>query len=458
MRISSARSVLLPLFQRMATAIAGNHSSHITVSSITYFSSRYGRDDFDFEENKIPHFPVVLDSSGAPWREACYYIYKRITIDGIAGSTAHAIAQDLALYLRYLDEENLVFNYFPVIDSLKPVYRYRKYLRQLILAQNIRSSTASRRMSNVIGFYKRMNEEGIVKTPESLWASKSKWGMSDAKKNRSGQVGVGFKLRSGKDPNAIYDDGVLYPLSVDEQVALFEELRRLDNYEMSLIFYIAVFVGARIQTILTLRVNQFAKVREGKDHRVVAGEGTGIDTKFSKRLVLYFPDWLAGKIKTYIDSPRARDRRARCKLDLWNGVDYVFLSNRAAPYFYSKQDPSLRPTSGPKEGQAIRQFLYDRLLPRVKNSGNSFSFKFHDLRATYGLNLASRLLGLVEQGKLTLSQARSMLKEAMSHEKSETTDRYLRICRLKDLASIAQQEYEDHIVSCAKRALAESEL
>ncbi|MCK8138048.1 hypothetical protein [Pseudoalteromonas sp. 2CM28B] len=78
-----------------------------------------------------------------------------------------------------------------------------------------------------------------------------------------------------------------------------------------LMHFIALQVGARKQSILTMRMKHlklFADQKLLKDStfKVNAGPGTGIDTKYNKPQALYFPLILAKSILRYANSEKAK--------------------------------------------------------------------------------------------------------------------------------------------------------
>lgn len=98
-------------------------------------------------------------------------------------------------------------------------------------------------------------------------------------------------------------------------------------------------------------------------------------------------------------------------------------------------------------GEAVRQFISKRVIPimRDKLSNEKYTFRFHDLRATFGMNLSESQISLVEEGKQSLHDAREYVKARMGHSSIEITDRYLNYkVNLNTLMS-HQENYEEYI-------------
>ena len=108
-----------------------------------------------------------------------------------------------------------------------------------------------------------------------------------------------------------------------------------------------------------------------------------------------------------------------------------------------------------KTGQAVRQFITEKVIPFIRQrfDAPNFNYKFHDLRASYGMNLTDAQLELVSNGERSLHEAREFVKIRMCHESSATTDLYLQYrSNLKLVRSIAT-EYDQHLVRLAQTEL-----
>ncbi len=222
---------------------------------------------------------------------------------------------------------------------------------------------------------------------------------------------------------------------------------------MLLIHALALVSGARLQTILTMRLHHVLTDMAGselKEIRIPAGPTTGIDTKNDKKIVIHVPIWLYQKLNIYALSENAKKRRAKSLLG--NSDDqYLFLSNRGTPYYQSKsdmqnfsQDFDLHHA---KNGQTVRQFINDKVIPYIRDHSNmpEFKYHFHDLRATFGMNLTDEQLEYVARGEISLHQAREFVRVRMCHESSATTDLYLQYRQnLKHIRKVGSA-YNDHL-------------
>lgn len=406
-------------------------------------------------------YPLVIDGKGTPWAEANVYLLDKIKNSlNVVMATYSNLASDLVAYRQFLDESNVNWIVFKKNKLYSPLYRYRAYLRTLIGAEKIGFSTAQRRMSTVIAFYRWLESEGVLKPEFPMWIEsdhyidiKNPYGFSFTKQITSTDVSLKVPHSNNPYADTINDGGKLRPLTHDEQSYLIKALLALRNTEMLLIHLLSLATGARLQTILTMRLNHIITnmaESEVKEIRIPAGPSTGIDTKNDKKIVIHVPLWLYQKLHIYALSENAKKRRAKSLLG--NSDDqYLFLSNRGMPYYQSKSD--LQKFSQDfelhhaKNGQTVRQFINDTVIPYIHKQSNKpeFRYRFHDLRATFGMNLTDEQLEYVARGQITLHQAREFVRVRMCHESSATTDLYLQYRQnLKHIRQVASA-YNDHL-------------
>ena len=408
---------------------------------------------------KYNYFPIILNKDGSPWREGILYIIAKANSDfNYKISTYHSIMSDLTHFKNYIDDNNIDMFSFPKMKLLRPTYRYRNYLLLLVQNDEISSHTAKRRVSSMIKFYRYLAEENYFKPLNPLWNERDLYiKTNDAKGSAFHIKKVTTDLKITPSPNydpfsnEIIDEGRLRPLPKQEQLELIETINNTRNTEMLLIHLIALLTGARIQTVLTLRKSHFSKPIDISDSSftLATGHGTSIDTKKDKNLILIFPKLLYNKIRIYTLSERYLNRVNKVKNHEFK--DYLFLSNRGVPYYLGKESLKSSITQSNERtmhnGEAVRQFISRTVIPtmRVKLSDNKYIFRFHDLRATFGMNLSESQMRLVEEGKQSLYEAREYVKARMGHTTTEMTDRYLNYKSNFDTLMTHQENYEDYI-------------
>ncbi len=415
-------------------------------------------------------FPVVLNSDGSPWAFACLYIFDRIEAD-IAPNmeTYKSIATDLRAFRVWLDENvdtPELFSHFPRFVQGRVTYRYAAYLRQRVMANLSETSTSERRFNNVIRFYSWLIEKNYLNPMFSPWEEKTitlkisdQHGVSFYKKIKTTNLSLNTSKLNHTFDDFIEDGGKLRPLTQEEQRWVFDSLNALGNIEMNLILLVMLLTGARIQTVCTFQIGHFTNPYPkysssikglGEVIKLKAGPGTGIDTKFNKSGVLMIPRALYQALHHYAISPRVRKRSALTELG-WDEAQYLFLTQQGSPYYESRAD-IVGAVEGFdrhhfKKGETIRQYLKEQLIPYVqKKFKGEFSFRVHDLRATFGMNVESRLVRLVHEGKLTMDKARQILATLMWHSSSETTDKYLNYRLKNEEVFAAVNEYGEQVL------------
>ena len=414
-------------------------------------------------------FPVVLGSNGAPWAEANIYLLSRL--EGTLAptmATFSSIADDLVAYRRFLDETGIDWTNFPKHKLKRPTYRYSKNLNMAVELGNLAATTAQRRMSTVVAFYRWLQNEGALVPEHPPWQESDRYiQLKDALgfklTKRIATTDVSIRVAKQRDPykETIDDGGKLRPLPPKEQGWLLYALKELGNTEMTLIHLFGLLTGARIQTILTFRVRHV--LVELDDLGLVElpfpiGPGTGVDTKHNKQMVLHIPVWFYQMLRTYAHSERACKRRRRA-----TGGDtedqYLFLSIRGVPLYRSKHETQLFDPKNnlrhSKNGQGVRQFITDTIIPliRSKYGAPTFHYRFHDTRASFGSNLTSFVLDRVTCGEMTLHEAREFVRIRMGHESYATTDLYLQHSKNLELVRDIGNKYEDYLKGLAESAM-----
>lgn len=216
---------------------------------------------------------------------------------------------------------------------------------------------------------------------------------------------------------------------------------------------VALLTGARIQTVLTLRWGDFAMPPSQVNQwpfKLRCGPGTGIDTKnnvtdvyLSVQRDLY--EWL----HTYAVSEKAMARRVKSDLKE-SPENYLFLSNRGGPHYESKDDLNVARNSdeplkrSSPTGQNLRSFMTDYLIPEVRKTIPNFSFKFHDLRASFGVNWVDAVLQDQDTHQ-RYNWARDQLRKLLWHANAITTDRYLQYRQHMHQLEQADADWNRHL-------------
>lgn len=408
------------------------------------------------ENGVIRKFPIILRGDGTLWDLGnLYLMHKFIELAKVklpSVATIQGMAKHLMMYLRWIEhvrEQGKAIHelYFPDQEEFRVTYSYYRYLQSLLrkTPQPILLSVAKGRMQTVIGFYRGILHGGLVR--ESAIANApydastiglpiiSRIGLQYIKHVETTNLTIKAPRREIA-LGTIQDGGNLRPLTVEEQEIIFSELEHYGNRAFQLMCFVAVYTGARIQTVSTLRIKHIKGVLKSKsvngEHLLNIGPGTDIDTKDDVNYRIHIPSKLAQILDEYITSEEHAERRAN---SFYGDSDenYVFLASNGSAYLTSKREvqdrqvgafskrlsPKDRVTFTIQEGNAVRNYIY-RLIRNIRRKQPDFNhFRFHDLRATFGMNF-------VRDADLAgVRDVREPLRARMGHKSFQTTQLYL---------------------------------
>ena len=448
--------IRLNLFEPTSIAQESKADDSFHVMKGGYFSKN---ESHKYHFNYFNHFPILVDPDGSPWCEANRYLLSKLCeIVEANYRTLECIASDLKHFRQWLLNEVVDFLYITESPRLRPTYRYRAYLQDELRLKKIKAKTAKRRMSAVQSFYRWLINDGFeFKYP--LWLEndgtlsfKDSRGFKRSKTFMSTDLVRSIKVPQNSDDYSEYieDGGRLRPLPKEEQVALVESLKKVGNVEMLLSFLFALTTGARLQSVFTLRHTHFSKSLSDdvSQYRLKIGNGTLIDTKYGKQMVIHVPVWLYKRIQIYLNSERYKKRLLSCPNQYKNeGEQYAFLTRAGLPYYMASQDEFTSLYRSPPRGNAITQFIRQQLKPNLIDNANHFDIRFHDLRATFGMNLLEGKLQGYKLGGVAISdqpdfyQILMYVRERMGHSRLKTTEGYLNYRQKYHLAMHVQTEY-----------------
>ena len=428
------------------------------------------------EDGVIRDFPFLIRGDGKPWDIGNLYLMGKFTemakLSPPVIETIRSIAKQLLMYLRWIehlrkDGQEIHELYFPVEEEKRVTWAYYRYLKRLLRQKDeqvISLSVAKARMQAVIGFYRGLlkwqliGESAIQNDPY-----------------KSALVGIpivnhiglqmmkivettNFKIpKPERDKiGVIADGGALRPLTEEEQSLVLEQLKKSGNRAFQLMCFVTLFTGARIQTVCTLRVkdihNLIKRSPVNSEVHLRVGEGTGVDTKNQKRYRLHIPIQLIKMLRDYIDSEEAQERRA---LSFYGDSDenYVFLTSNGSPYYTSsseiidRQEGKFskrisardRVSFSIQTGNALRNYL-NRLIRDIQANNPDFNaFRYHDLRATFGMNF------IRDADASGTKDIRNELKARMGHSSFNTTQDYLNYDKNNEMVKSASAFHHNRI-------------
>ncbi|MBK4992472.1 site-specific integrase [Pseudomonas sp. S37] len=431
---SSAHRLLIPEFRLLSVSFAVSNDSEAPIP----------HEFLESPSGYFPNFPVIIQGNGEPWDIAnAFLVTTLLKTSSYESRSFRGTADHLLDYLRFLEDEGLSYLYFPENDLLKVTYRYRQRLIDQIFSGELKRKTGSARMNAVVRFYKGIMDSGLVakecfvhqpyEAVQLYLSIETNFGLTRLLKVESHNLAI--RAPRAKTPAGyINDGGLLRPLTIQQQETLLKELLK-SSREYQLIFYLALFTGARMQTICTIQVRHIWKDLDGNgDLRLPIGAGTGVDTKSGTNMTLLIPGWLVHDLKVYSRSNESQRRRGK---SFYGETDenYLFLANTGCEFYTSKREilgranPNVhqrassydRAFNSIREGANIRQYISDTLLPRIRERDENYQrFRFHDLRASFGMNLLEEEIPV--RGT---TGALDYVQQRMGHSSKEITLQYL---------------------------------
>ena len=424
--------------------------------------------DAEFEKNGDAYleFPLILQGDGSPSEIFNLYLLKRLqqTVQ-YDFKTFASIANQFVDFQRFLEDKQLDCLKFHKLKPQNAIFKYRRRLIEQANAGLISASSARGRINAVVNFYRFLVIEDLVDHQRygipfqdvyKYIAVDNEFGIRRKMAIKSHDLAIHVPAKA-HNPEAIVDGGELSPLTVEEQAVVLRALKK-SSREYQLMFYLALFTGARLQTICTLRIKCLFN-RESDNHgfiRLPVGAGTGIDTKFQKPMTLLIPHWLAQDLKIYINSEQACQRRQKSNY-ADSDKNYVFLTKLGTPFYTSKAEQQeltekikTSDSFGTRlklyEGEAVRSYLKVVLLPEIRLIDPQFQhFKFHDLRASFGMNLLESQLQHLPEGHNHMT-AVEYVQARMGHRNISTTLQYLNYKSRLEWRSKIQHEYESSLM------------
>ncbi len=411
----------------------------------------------------IEFMPVLVNDDGSPQNDAnLYLIYRCEKKHNINHTTLESIARSLKIFFEWCKEEEIDYRTAP--SPLRvPTYLFKQFLLDqmdpLFIEKPWSKNYAKKLMTDIVGFYRWLTSDGNVTFEHPLYQETQVWvtynnryGQSTGREVTTTDVVKIYPQQNNKDYTdpTITDGKELRPMSRDEQLKFIEVINEV-AIEYKLMCLISLLTSARLQTVCTLRLINFQKDTKGMDEDMEVsfkvGYGTLVDTKFNKSFMLYFPVWLYRQIQTYLESERAKKRRDKADTFENELHHYLFLTNRGSPWYLAKNDPNRENYTRPPTGIVVSQYLINYVKPHLTHR-----FKFHDLRATYGINWVdghSDAYGNIYDESRVLAD----LMERMAHENSDTTYGYLNYRKdIKRMANI-QDSYEIELKNAFKGLL-----
>lgn len=296
----------------------------------------------------------------------------------------------------WLDGSDEVFN--------RPISMFSKYLKSSFERGEIAGTVALNYFSSVARFYKFHLENGqkFNGTPISFVEKKIEVNTNGFLLNHIAKHSIELNTADCA-PNipSTAKSSELKPLSKQHNQLLFKVLKEKSTREFFLICFIAQTTGLRASEIADLKLKQVSSYDDENIFNLYVGPQVGHKTKGNQNGIIKVNKKVMEIIKEHITSSAYLKRLGR-----FNGQEpFLFLNRKAKQYT-----------------QEIISSMFNQLVnDQVKILDNSFSYKFHDLRVTFGVSIMKACL----DSKMNRTDALAYTQNQMRHKSIDTTLKYL---------------------------------
>lgn len=352
-------------------------------------------------------------------------------------SDINTAAKALLRYWKFLERENLTWNNFPLVNRLKPTYRFRS--EDLLTATRegkLALSTASSCMGQIVRFY--------------IWAIENyHLSISDP---REAPFKIEYVSRQNNDilahlrprilvqtsdlrirtPSSVTPS--LTPLSMEHLSLLTAHLNG-QSKEFILMTLLACECGLRLKEACSFTVNALLEARpigeSSPRYHITIGPRNGVETKFGKTRTIEISVALINLLQHYSLSQRREKRIHRWQQQ--SRPELTIFPDGTRPVGHIKEEiPRFEPLFISQRGNPVRpealnaRWVAFRNMLRQMDPG--FRYRFHDLRSTYA---TYRLHNLLESG-LSEGEALDCLMGWMGHKNERTTFKYIRFLKMNE--------------------------
>jgi hypothetical protein len=457
--------------------ITGEVSLNINILNTTDIINKYSISSLTEEEyitDCFFHVPIILDPEDIPCEQANSFILSKLTSNKDR-TTIEGYAKVLVLFLNFCEYEEI--DYLQSTSKFRsPLARFKRDQLDKIEAGKLSPSTVKERLSKLVQFYRYLVDEFKIKFKVTPWIFDKeglkliqlqdrvllkKYKTSDIQQVKGASRETSEQASFAGE---IFDSGErLRPLPESELKILFKALSEIGNTEMTLAHKIIAGTGARTQTIFTLRQCHFEYEPNVGEEQVYikAGrwqkEGQSLaDSKLNNPFLINMPIEIYRAVKVYIRSQRAKNRYEKAKYRFDEPrIQYVFMTQQGSPFYVSKSDPYRMKYKNIPSGQALTTFVNSILKPKLtemKFENPQKRFKFHNLRASYGLMRLNFYLEHISKGQnvgKAYDKALQLTQKDMNHKSLKTTLNYVQLQENSELIAQANSGWSHYLKEMA---------
>lgn len=346
---------------------------------------------------------------------------KKNPLGGVSLVTMQSLANSMSLFLQWIEAHDVDWHeVYAVSDSDKakywlPVYRYRKYLIDQVIANKIDRDTANLYINHVRQFYEWARKQyRIDKLPFKYKTKVIK------KKRKDGNIDLLFTQYGAEEKGfTITTTDLLIPKKYKQKKSTDESLSPYDQDELQLLYSsnalsklgprlrvdLAVQCGLRADEVATFEANHVvdpALSDQSIYYITIVG-------KYDKERTIMVSKGLMTSLWLYRNGEEHQHRLS--KWQLANGCC------DDAPLFLNRSGSFMSPKS---VGNVI-----SKVRKELKLIGKVLKRDFHDLRSTFATNLA----GFLIHKNLPIGFVQFKLMQLMGHADFSTTQKYINFAR-----------------------------
>jgi len=301
-----------------------------------------------------------------------------------------------AINKSWLDGSDEIFN--------RPISIFSKYLKSSFEKGEIAGTVAINYFNSVARFYKFHLEKGQNFNGQPISFSKKKLEINTNGFliNHISEYSIEITTADCA-PNipSTAKSSELKPLTKEHNQLLFRTLKEKSTREFFLICFIAQTTGLRAAEIADLKLAQVSKYDDEDVFDLYVGPQVGHKTKGNQNGVIKVNKKVMEIIQEHTTSSEYLKRLAK-----FNDKNPFLFLNRKGKQYTQEIISSM-----------FNQFMHDHL----KSINHNFSYKFHDLRVTFGVSIMKACL----DKKLSRTEALAYTQNQMRHKSIDTTLKYL---------------------------------
>lgn len=350
----------------------------------------------------LPDITIVVEADTGYIVPSIFNYLMSVRTSGVEDVSFDARA--LRLYFDFLHSHGLHWDEGDQEENRRPVNRFSEFLTKIYKDGHIASKTAIGYFNAVMRFYKHhlsSAHEFKYSVPVEFKRKVIKKYANDLTSHITG-LEIVMDVAKCRPRISTNDKRTeLRPILGQEGVVFRQALSQHASYELKLMCVLALTSGLRANEIADLKVDMLDSYANEKVWELALGPPVGHSTKLDSELPVVVSGSMMRKLIAYNKSKRYLNRSKKRK----HTRVYVFLTQSGEAY-----DQKTIST-------LFRDFVKTHILPILP----SFSHKFHDLRATFGVNTMKSCL---DKG-LAPSDAIAFTKTQMRHKYLKDTLHYL---------------------------------